>query len=507
MGCLAAMPRSTFCDPGKFARCAGWVLILCSLFCFGLTGCDDAPDPQDRPADIPPFQGVTLRIAVPKELNLPERWEIPLDEWGAQTGARYELIEYARTDDTQPAAFPECDLVVFPLGELSAWRGHDRLATMPRELKDQLELNWLDVLPGLRGILTSSADEPIALPISSPVLVCYYRRDLLEQAGLAPPKTWDDYEKLVSARERWAPNLTVEEPWHPHWRTTMFLSRAASAVKHPGNIGILFDINDGKPLIDNPGYTRVLEEILQGLAQRSPDVLKHTPADCRREMLTGKAALAIGLETLPQALPYPFGPASTDTAEVAGRAKNIQIGICPLPGVVQVYNQGVKDWESLPDGKINAVSLTGFCGLGAGVAKNPDAIVEQAAWNLIGQIGVAQLDNYFEQGARSICRESDILNAPNWGGDDLSGEEQHDFATSIKLGFTDQQTVAELPVVGREEFRSALNEGITAALERQSPPAEALAEVARKWQAHIDTFEADHVRDSYRQSLGLIPIK
>ncbi|MFN0197177.1 MAG: ABC transporter substrate-binding protein [Planctomycetaceae bacterium] len=482
-------------------------MILCCLIGMSLAGCDDDPDPADRPADVPPFQGVTLRIAIPKELNLPERWEIPLDEWGAQTGARYELIEYSQTGETKTAVFPDCDLAVFPLGELAAWRDQNRLASMPRELKDQLELNWLDVLPGLRAILTSSADEPFALPISAPVLVCYYRRDLLEQAGFSPPKTWDDYEKLVNTRDRWAPNLTIEEPWHPHWRATMFLSRAASVVKHPGNIGILFDINDGLPLIDNPGYTRVLDEIVQGLAQRSPDVLKHTPTDCRNEMLAGKAALAIGLETLPQALAYPFGPETSGSAQGTGRAKNIQIGISPLPGVAQVYNQGVKDWESLPDGKINAVSLTGFCGLGAGVAKNSDAKVEQAAWNLIGQIAVAQLDNYFEQGARSICRESDILNTPNWGGDDLSGEEQHDLARSIEVGFTDQQTVAELPVVGREEFRNALNEGITAALEGESPPASSLAGVAAKWQELIDKLGADQVRDSYRQSLGLTPIK
>ena len=58
---------------------------------------------------------------------------------------------------------------------------------------------------------------PTARRVSSrcPVrtLVCYLRRDLLDQAGLKLPETWEDYHVLLEKLPEWAPGLAAVEPW------------------------------------------------------------------------------------------------------------------------------------------------------------------------------------------------------------------------------------------------------------------------------------------------------
>lgn len=490
--------------PSRFGILA--FIAASSLFAFGCN--DDADtDSAENGANARPFQGVTVRVAVPRDLNWAERWKTTLDEWSARTGAQYEFLEYELSADGASPSLPEGDLALFPISQLAAWRRNDRLAVMPEDLQDQLAFNWLDVLPGLRNTLTRESAKPIAVPIASPVLVCYYRRDLLDQAGLSPPETWEDYEKLVRFRDRWASGLTIAEPWHPNWRATMFFARAAASVKHPGYFGIQFDIESGKPLIDGEGYQKVLEDVVAGLEHRPSKVLQYTPDDCRRAVLNGTAAIAIGMETSANTLPWPWGVSTAGESRAENvRAENVQIGIQRLPGSTKVYNMGLGDWEALPDNRVNYATVTSFCGVAAGVLQSSDPAVQQAAWNLLELMTLGGSDMFFPKGERTICRESDTLNAAAWTGDDLSGEEQNEFVRSVRESLNDQQVFAEIPVVNGTAYRDALTAGLTAALTKHQSPAEALAEVAKKWSELVKSAGAETVRDSYRASLGLSKI-
>ena len=485
---------------GLLGCMAAWALLV--------VGCSvDDPDSAENKGNERPYQGAIVRVAVPRDLNWSERWKTTLDEWSAQTGALYEFLEYEPLTDTSSGQLPEGDLALFPISQLAAWRHNDRLAVMPEEMQDQLALNWLDVLPGLRSTLTRDGTQPIAVPVASPVFVCYYRRDLLENAGLSPPETWEAYEKLVRHRDRWAPGLGVAEPWHPHWRSTMFFARAASSVKHPGFFGIQFDIESGKPLIDGKGYQHVLEEVVDGLEHRPREVLQFTPDDCRRAVLNGTAALAIGLETTGTSLLWPWGSAiAEETSSKNVRAENIQIGIQHLPGSSQVYNLGLDDWEVLPNKRINHATVTSFCGIAAGVMESSDATVQQAAWNLLELMTLSGSDMFFLKGERTICRASDLNNIAAWTGDDLTGDEKAEFVQAVRTSLNDQQVFAEIPLIHGAAFREALSVGLTAALEKQLSPAEALAGVANTWTELVKNVGPRNVRDSYRASVGLSKI-
>ena len=59
-----------------------------------LSGCPRSETEPDNSADVRPFEGVSLTIAVPDSFSPAQNWPIVLDEWSARTGAVYELARY-----------------------------------------------------------------------------------------------------------------------------------------------------------------------------------------------------------------------------------------------------------------------------------------------------------------------------------------------------------------------------------------------------------------------------
>jgi len=67
----------------------------------------------------------------------------------------------------------------------------------------------------------------------------------------------------------------------------------------------------------------------------------------------------------------------------------------------------------------------------------------------------------------------------------------------------DPGLVLELPVVGRDRFRAALDAGLASVLDGETDAAKALENVAARWKSIADELGAQTVRDSYRRCLGL----
>jgi multiple sugar transport system substrate-binding protein len=494
------------------ARLSGWrhaCQIAIAFWCSGLlilAGCSSQKEAQE---EARPFQDVTIRVSVPRGWQFPNSWDVHLEEWSVRTGAKVELTEQDTSDLTRPLLPPTepPHLILFPWsrrGELLAAR---QLQPFPPSALEESQLNWSDYLQGLREKQASTEGGGFLIPISSPILTCYYRADLLEKAGLKPPESWQDYQKLLDQLGDWAPGLTAAEPWSPEFRATMFLARAVSVVKSPGQLTVFFDVDDGKPYIAAPGFVKSLEQVQAAVAKMPPEVLTYDPITCRNLVVAGKAALAIGLENGPLHLPLALNAASprqeANPAELT-RAEKISIGISRLPGAEQVYNSTFETWESYAP-TASHVSYTGFAGLCAGIPRLGTAdkpVQTEAALNLLASL-LHEADSTFPAGSRSLVRESDVTNAGAWGGTELTAEEAGSYMASVARGLRDRQQVSELPVVGHAQFRDALTKGLTATLENNVPPSESLKQVSAAWQEIMQKVGRDEVLKSYRRALGL----
>jgi ABC-type glycerol-3-phosphate transport system substrate-binding protein len=473
-------------------RFGSWGLILASLavVLLATTGCED--DESAKPGGAGhTFTNETVTVAVPKGRGFSEVWKGLLDEWSEQTGATYRLVEYEETT-AGAKDLPTGDLIVLPFVDLGEFVAADRLAPMPAAMvAGESATAWLDLFAGLRERVLSIGGTPTVVPFSCPVLTCYLRRDLLEKAGLKPPHTWDEYQALVDSSSKWAPGLSIVEPWSPDFRATMFLARALPTVKSPGGFSVFFDIDTGEPLIDSPGFVRALGQSVAAVSKMAADVKTLTPADCRRLILTGKAAMAVAFE-----------PGRSDEKPME-RPAGISLSFVRLPGMREIYSRASKSWSTLPDQGVNDATLVPFAGLAAGVSKSISPKRAEAAWNLAIFLGLDRYEQAFVNAPKSVCRESQLSGTATWVSPDLRPNELFGYCGVTAECLRQPNISAELPVVGHSRFRQALTEGLTAALEGKASPEAALKGVAQRWRAISKELGVDRVRDSYRRCLGL----
>ncbi|MEX1095270.1 MAG: extracellular solute-binding protein [Planctomycetales bacterium] len=465
-----------------------------------LAGC--GPDDEESAA---PFAGSETELLVPSGLGAETAWPRILDEWTARTGGKFRVTPYDAApprSSTTAARSAAAGIVVFPLAELPELVAAGMPTPIPAERMDSAQLAWVDVLPGLRESVGRAGGRPAVLPVACPVFVLYYRRDLLEKAGLSPPATWEDYAALVETLDRWAPGLVAVEPWGPNWRTAMFLARAVSYCRHPENYSVFFDVENAQPLIHGAGFVRALDEARNARIRLAPESLGYSPADCRREFFSGRAALAIAFELGP-GQPTGSVPASGDAA-AAERPPTMRAGFAPLPGVREVfYRSGdAGRWERMA--AVHRVTLVGFAGLGAAVVgRGPPP----AAWDLLRALTIDEVVSAFPSGARTPCRASQLAGPPSaWVGSELVGTEPAEYLSAVELSLRSETVVADLPIVERAWFRNALTIALDAALTGKATSSGALNAVAQRWGMLLEEHGPGRVLDSYRRSLGLRPL-
>lgn len=477
-------------------------LLLVAVACLGISGCPDGKNAGQGQSAALPFTGQTVEIAVPVGMGFRSTWEGPLTEWQAQTGARSQLSEYDPSEPSQVAAQFAAGtgrtLVVFPLDQLGDALATEAVAPIPETtLKDAGGSNWLDLFAGLREGLGSPRKRPSIMPLACPILVCWYRQDLLNRAGLSPPRTWDDYARLLETLDTWAPGMTAVEPWGPEFRATMFLARSVAWARHPGHFSLFFDIDSGTPLIAAPGFARGLEAAQQAWSKLALDSKDLSPADCRRRMLDGEAALAITFE------PTVDEGASAGAGDKGRRPEAALLGFCPLPGSREVFNPTRKAWEPVADGGVNQVTLVGFLGLATAGTAGHKPIETEAAWHAVSHIGSRGFVSGFPPGAVGICRESQAL-GPIDGS--FRGDEGAAWLAAVATSLRDERQVIELPVVRRSEFRAALGQALAGVMAGESSPAEGLAAADRSWRKLVEEIGPERLRNTYRAALGLNPL-
>jgi len=487
------------------SRRIAWLL---TMFLSALAGCPSAREPA-QPVEALPFVGQEIRLGVPAEMTFRTTWVGPLNEWAAQTGARYTLTEFPARDGTETfTPFSGDDrqtLAIFPLDQAGELFAAGELAAIPEPVQVNGEggIFWSDLFGGLSGKIAARKGVPYFLPLSCPVLVCYYRHDLLSAKGLSPPQTWDDYQQLLDKLENWAPGLDAVEPWSESFRATMFLARAVSFAQHPSHYSLFFDIETGDPLIDSPGFVRALDASLAAVAKMPSPVNSFDPADCRAAIIQGRAALAIAFESPAPETSATGGAVSRTAAEGPGQ---MSIGFVRLPGSREFYNPTRRTWEPPADKGIHQVTLCGFAGLAVGASARNTPLQSEAAWNALARVGGPHLTSGFPPGIIGLCRESQVQNPGDAIGPGLEGDETTAYAGVVAQAFRDTRLVSELPVAGRAEFRRALATSLADALAGSQTSEQALQKTAREWRAIVDRIGAATIRDNYRLNLGLSPM-
>lgn len=485
---------------------------ICLLVLFGCAGCGE----DEATVEANPFAGTQVTVSFPAGLGLEQNWELALAEWQKRTGA--EVVLKPRTlagDQSLIDAYggnaDSADLVLFPLTGISVLGDAGWFPVIAEQLRKPNHLNWNDLFQGLRDTIGARYGGPATVPISCPVLTCYYREDLLAAANLSPPRTWEEYQKLAETVDTWAGGLPVIEPWSEEFRATMYLARAVSYVKHPNEYTTFFDIRSGEPQINSPGFQRALEDSLKAVQAMPPEVLAYDTYDCRGEFFAGRAAMAITFETgfeNPLPVLVPTAPRSSETVTPQPRAADIAIGFVRLPGSAEVFHHSKNEWLPGANDGINYVTLSGFGGMTAAVSARSSELETAAAWNLFEFLtSLEQMATTFPPATRTVCRTSQTSYPELWLPEDMTAAEGGSYLGEVANSLDNKAFVAALPVIDREKFRAALTAGLTTCLSNPESAEETLKTVSTRWKEIAEKLGMETLRDSYRRSLGLRPLR
>ncbi|HIQ20050.1 MAG TPA: extracellular solute-binding protein [Planctomycetes bacterium] len=475
------------------ARCvAGLPLAIGAIV---LLGCRQGPDDQEDAGAAPP-QGTSFALLVvddPELARVIRQWET---EWHGQTGFGYQVSEL---DGEEFAASVDldADIVICPSYLWGPLAEDGRIVPMPLGLIKDDAGRLSEVFSLLRVREAAWGSRVFAVPFGSPVLICYWRRDIFERLGCQPPETWQEYgalaERLASHGRSGVAKAEAEwygtiEPLGPGWAGIMLLARAAPYVTHRELFSALFDLETMKPLVAGPPFVQALEELAASAAWGPPEQIQYDPQQVRAAFWQGRAAMAVS---------WPSA-----AAEASAPAETMRIGLARLPGSPQVFNFLDDSWEARQEDEQRWVPLLGAAGR-AGVV-TAGCSWPEAAFQLLLWLSGPELSRQVSTASRNttLFRRSHLGFPQDWVEEPLGPEVAAEYAALTEETLSGQERLFALRIPGRTQYLDALDRAVRRVLAGQAAPQEALEQAAVEWEEITDRLGRPSQRSAYLHSLG-----
>lgn len=475
---------------------------LIALLLLVTIGCRPSATPAKAPAATDPAaQSLRLLVIDDEELaRVIER------QWTAHGESPLQVRLLSQDEFlSKPPRRLGADVVIYPSAMIGELAGRDWLQPLSDQELSNTEFQWRDIweLPRLQEIKWGSAT--LAVPLGSPALILCYRPDVFERLSLSVPKTWAEYQSVVSQLGATNPETKAGatptqgscEPIGGGWAGELLLARAAAYAKHPSQYSTLFDYRDMKPLIAGPPFVRALEELVAAQVPRdrseadwqSLRKTQDTNQVCKMFM-EGNCAMAI---TWPSVLP-------SDSA-----AANFPIAFAPLPGSSDTYNFRTSAWDQHAGNHVTSVPLVGTRGRLASVTKESRELSK--AMTFLFFVAGPELSGPISSSSKhtTLFRDSHVAQVDRWLGARYGQESAQKYAESAKELFNQGSCLLTLRVAGRQRYLAALDDAVWLCITGKANAKDALQGAADKWESITNELGRDAQRKAYTLSIGLEP--
>ncbi len=484
----------------QLQRFAPFAFCTLSLLVLLLAGC---PKPEEPPPAPRVDDGQPVRILV---LDDPQLAEVIEKTWRARSEAPLE-VRSQRSSELGATSRLGADAVIYPSGLLGELAERNLLLPLADDMQADPQLNQHDVLDMVRLREIRWGEEVYAVSFGSPVFLLAYRHDIFEKAGVQPPTTWEEYQRLVThlaKRENLGdaappadqPWYGTVEAWGAGWGSQTLLARAASGVRHHNQYSDLFDFASMRPLVGGPPFVRALEQLAATAEFAPPESKSYSPHDAYRTLAVGQAAMAI------------CWPPSSQVAARANSAEkaeaNLAIRWTELPGSREAYNFSEDRWEARgPQEPIHVPLLAAAGRLGSVTRETSRA---KAALHVLAVLsGEWSVDIAPASSATTIYRQSHLISPTVWCPADADPEAVASYANAAHASLTRGVWMFSPRIPGREQYLAALDEAVQKTLAGEASPQEALFNVAEQWTHITEQRGREKQIDAYERSLGLEP--
>lgn len=496
--------RATMLCCGRNAsRFAGFAAVAC-LILLSVAGCFDRTPSEPKDAGRP-LEGVQIKLAVVDDAGLVEAINALRGEWTAQSGAELAVEPLTHAELAQRPSV-EADALVAPAAELGPLAERGLIVPLPQQTAFQRDTvaGWGDLFDLLRTSEVVWGDKVCGIPLGSPVFVVYCRKDLLDRLGLSPPKNWREFDRAAAALGK--PAATNDSgaenaewsgavlPLAPGWAGLTLLARAAPAAKGRSNYSWLFDVNTFEPLIAGPPFVEALEEMAATLKGNPDASLNADPHEARRAFWLGRCGMAIS---------WPSRAGGRDLGPP--RAEGFVAAVVSLPGSPRMYETSRRRWldrEPNESGCVPLLSIAGRVGMISAASSQSEAALQLLLWlgdqQHIAAVGAAS-------SATTLPRRSQVENIAAWVEPPMPENTAKGYAKDLVETFESPDCVSALPIPGRDEYLSALDDAVRSAVRGDRAAIEALIATAGRWREISERLGVEKQKTSLRRSLGLEP--
>jgi len=379
----------------------------------------------------------------------------------------------------------------------------DRIANDP-------DIQWEDIAPFFRDFSATYGGRIYTIPLDGDFHMGYYRSDLLAEAGLEPPRTWEEYLEIA----KFFQGKDLNGDGDPDYGSCVSMKRGAQAywfihsiasamIQSQGTAqGVFFTHDDFEPLVNNAAFSKALDIYSEMKDYGPPDSLNLDVGDTRGLFTSGRCALSID-----------WGDIGTLAIDPETSVVMDKTGAMVLPGSTEVL-----DWETgelIPcdadtcpyaiDG-VNHAPYAAFGGWSGGVNASADPKVKEAAYaffsymtrpensNVDVTIGITGFNPY---------RQSQFLNRELWVKAGMSPEAASNYLGAIEDSLNSPNMVLDLRIPQNQQYQQViLDTALSQFMAGEISKEEAMQQIYDGWQELTDEIGRQEQREAYLNSIG-----
>lgn len=468
-------------------------------------------------AQAKPFEGVTVNLMTRPGDVIARRLAERGAEFEAATGGKIvvnevpfaELFQKIQTD--WATGTNSIDVGVFASG----WAVELDAAGLLEDLTPYVEADPLidmgDVAPYFREINQKIGGKTKLITIDGDFQMVYYRKDVLEAAGLQAPRTWDEYlsnAKAVNGQD-------MNGDGEADYGSCIFKKRnaqsyfaistvAAGAVQSKGTAeGLFFDLETMKPKINNEAWKAAFELYKATGEYGPPEELNQDIGDTRGLVKAGRCAQVIDWGDI--------GPLSIEADATAIKDKMYAVA---NPGWTKVLDNATGklvacDATTCPnavDG-VNYSPFGAFGGWAGAINAKSDQKVKDAAYaflSYMNQAAQSNVDVTIGWTGYNAYRNSQLDDTSLWVKAGFSEDAASNYLGAIKASLNNPNMSSDFRIPGAQQYSGVvLDTELARYLAGEITVDEALANIESGWEEITDDFGRDKQLELYRLSLGI----
>jgi len=475
---------------------------------------DDASD--DASDGGMAYDGVTIELLTFTGPQIAEPLQRRAPDFAALTGAQVnvtvvpfsELYQKAMTDlATGTNAF---DVYVFAPQWMVDYIEPGYLQDISEWVAADEALEWDDVAPFFREFSSTYQGSIYTIPLDGDFQMVYYRTDILEELGMEPPATWDDYLAIAEAAHGMDMNgdgdadygscIAKKRGAQSYWMVT---SVASAYLQSQGTSqGAFFDTETMAPLYNNPAFAKALEVYKATTDFGPPDELNLDVGDTRGLYTSGRCMLSID-----------WGDIGTLAIDPDTSVVQDKVGAVILPGSTEVLDRSTGELATCDDDLcpyhvdgVNHAPFAAFGGWSGAINAASDDAVKQATYDYLSYMNQAAQSNVdVTIGATGFnpYRTSQFENSDLWLDAGMSQEAADVYLGAIQASLNSPNMVLDMRIPQNQRYQQVvLDTAISQFLAGELDLEETMQAIDDGWEEVTEELGREGQLSAYNSTLG-----